>query len=110
MTAGDPDWAVTNWFTADGVPAGLRRHSEDCGYASLCLAARGWRKHFESYSELRTCLGEDPVQSVTKVKGDEVKKRIVFQEGAYYFFTAPGHCQEHTENACRMSKDHNLNR
>ena len=30
-TAGDPDWAVTKWPTADGVPAGLRRHPEDCG-------------------------------------------------------------------------------
>ena len=23
-TAGDPDWAVAKWLTADGVPAGLR--------------------------------------------------------------------------------------
>ena len=30
-TAGDPYWAVTRWITADGVPAGLRRHLEDCG-------------------------------------------------------------------------------
>ena len=30
-TAGDPEWAVTRWLTADGVPAGVRRHPEDCG-------------------------------------------------------------------------------
>ena len=33
-TAGDPDWAVTRWLTADGVPTGLRRHPEDCGIIS----------------------------------------------------------------------------
>ena len=25
------DWAVTRWLTGAGVPAGLRRHPEDCG-------------------------------------------------------------------------------
>jgi len=29
--AGDPDWAVTQWLTTTGVPAGLRRQPEDCG-------------------------------------------------------------------------------
>ena len=29
--AKDPDWAVTRWLASDGVPAGLRRHPEDCG-------------------------------------------------------------------------------
>ena len=29
--AGDPDWAVTEWLARTGVPAGLRRHPEDCG-------------------------------------------------------------------------------
>ena len=69
---------------------------------------RGCRRQFESYSKLRAFLGEDPVLCkfgiVTKVRGGKVTHRLIFQEGAYYFATAPGHCQKHTGNACLVSR------
>ena len=57
-TAGDPDWAVTRWLTADGVPTGLRRHPGDCGTyrknGRFCRSAIGKMSH----RDLRTPLAD----------------------------------------------------
>jgi len=39
--AQDPDWAVLQWMSGEGVPAGLRNHPQDCGIFPRCEEEKG---------------------------------------------------------------------
>ena len=109
-TAGDPDWDVTRWLTADGVPAVYASvETDDVGWAvAQCLVGRGWLKQFESFSELRLFLGQDPVLCrfgiVSMVKSDIVNKRLIFQESVCYLPRLRDTAENTLENTCLVSR------
>ena len=93
--------------------------ADDGGYVEVQrFVERGRIKQLEleSYSELRTFLGERPGPEqiwhrYRKIRGGKVKKRLIFgrkslwhlrcsvQTGACRSTSASGHCQKHTRNA-----------
>jgi len=64
--AGDPDWAVTRWLVRDGVPAGLRRHPEDCGIfprTDVAVAADLHEMDFEDQGVYKSVQNDPDVWS-----------------------------------------------
>ena len=79
--AGDPDWAVTTWLRSTGVPAGLRRHPEDCGIFPRTDVPAGAPEmlhtdmdEFKPYTSVET--DEDAWQEVLRLTGRRWLKKL----------------------------------